>query len=89
MLPRAAEVRELRRRVVCVRGSAQGAAVDDDGGALARVRAPLCGEHVLLSGEVAAGEQCGSPLLCIVKPSRSCHGYCLTAHVHEGGWSGR
>ena len=31
----------------------------------------------------------GFPLLFVTNPSRSCHGYCLTPHVHFGvcfGW---
>ena len=32
---------------------------------------------------------CGFPLLAMMNPSRSCHGYCLTLHVQYGmcfGW---
>ena len=31
---------------------------------------------------------CGSPLLSIVNPVKSCHGYCLTLQVHIGVCSG-
>ena len=31
---------------------------------------------------------CGFPLLSITSPSTSCHGYCLTPHVHFGMCSG-
>ena len=30
---------------------------------------------------------CGLPFLSIVYPSKSCHGYCLTPHVHFGAKS--
>jgi hypothetical protein len=29
----------------------------------------------------------GFPLFSSMNPSVSCHGYCLTRHVHFGGWS--
>ena len=31
----------------------------------------------------------GFPRLSMMSPSTSCHGYCLTPHVHWGGWFGK
>ena len=31
---------------------------------------------------------CGLPLLSMTSPSKSCHGYFLTSHVHSGVCSG-
>ena len=43
--------------------------------------------YVSLSKYLCSGI-CGSPLLSMTSPSKSCQGYFLTPHVHFGGCSG-
>ena len=43
--------------------------------------------YVLLSN-VLDMDDCESPRFSITKPSRSCHGYCLTPHTHLVLWMG-
>ena len=43
--------------------------------------------YVSLSKYVCRGV-CGFPLFSIMKPSKSCHGYCFTPQVHWGWCSG-
>ena len=43
--------------------------------------------YVVLSKYSCSGTL-GFPLLSMTNPSRSCHGYCLTPHVHFGVCSG-
>jgi hypothetical protein len=43
--------------------------------------------YVILSN-VFAMEACMLPRFSNTKPSRSCHGYCLTPHTHFESWLG-